>query len=46
MSKLLPQIVHNFDFSLERPNKKWKTQNMWFVKPVNFNVRISARAKV
>ncbi|KAK3209659.1 hypothetical protein GRF29_44g260760 [Pseudopithomyces chartarum] len=32
MSKLLPQIVHKFDFSLERPNQKWKTQNMWLQK--------------
>ncbi|KAF1972520.1 cytochrome P450 CYP5080B3 [Bimuria novae-zelandiae CBS 107.79] len=43
MSKLLPQLVHAFHFALEKPNQKWKTSNMWFVKPVDFNVRISVR---
>lgn len=44
MSTLLPQIVNAFDFSLERPGQRWKTQNMWLDKPVDFDVRISLRA--
>lgn len=43
MSKLLPVMVAKFDFELEEPDRKWKTINMWFVKPVDFRVRVRAR---
>ncbi|KAJ4351661.1 uncharacterized protein N0V89_007004 [Didymosphaeria variabile] len=43
MSKLIPQIVNGFKFELEEREGRWKTQNMWFVKPVDFRVRIGVR---
>jgi hypothetical protein len=43
MSKLIPQLVRKFDFELENPNKEWETENFWFVKPVDFRVRVKPR---
>ncbi|PMD27973.1 hypothetical protein NA56DRAFT_696994 [Hyaloscypha hepaticicola] len=43
MTKLIPQLVRNFDFELEEPDKEWKTVNVWFVKQTNFNCRIKLR---
>jgi cytochrome P450 len=40
MSKLIPRLVRHFDFELEHPGQEWKTENFWFVKPTNFNVRV------
>jgi hypothetical protein len=45
MSKLLPLIVDAFDFELEAPERRWRTMNLWFVKPVDFRVRIKARQR-
>lgn len=44
MSKLIPQLVRTFDFELEQPNKEWETMNYWFVKPVNFRVKVKLRS--
>ncbi|KAL6704159.1 hypothetical protein ACN47E_008719 [Coniothyrium glycines] len=44
ISKLLPQIVRNFDFELEHPEGEWKVQNCWFIKPVNFRVFVKKRS--
>ncbi|GIK00365.1 hypothetical protein Aspvir_004388 [Aspergillus viridinutans] len=41
MSKLIPRIVRDFDFSTGRAN--WETENRWFVKPTNFTVRVTQR---
>jgi hypothetical protein len=45
MSKLIPRIIRDFDFeldtSLQRDN--WHTWNYWFVKPLDFKVRIAIR---
>ncbi|KAL4806094.1 cytochrome P450 [Aspergillus unguis] len=41
MSKLIPRIVREFDFTAE--TRKWNTQNHWFVKPTDFNVRVRRR---
>jgi hypothetical protein len=41
MSKLIPRIVRDFDFSMELEN--WETENSWFVKPTNFSVRVRER---
>jgi cytochrome P450 len=43
MSKLIPQLVRKFDFELENPSKEWETENFWFVKPVDFRVRVKPR---
>jgi cytochrome P450 len=45
MTKLIPRIIRDFDFELEE-NRPWATQNLWFVKPVDFRVKIKARQKV
>lgn len=42
MTKLIPRIIRDFDFELE-DNLPWSTQNLWFVKPVDFRVSITAR---
>ncbi|OGE57019.1 hypothetical protein PENARI_c002G09354 [Penicillium arizonense] len=44
MSKLIPQLVQEFDFTPLR--KTWRTENFWFVKPVDFEVRVQRRAGV
>ena len=43
ISKLIPQLVRDFDFELVEPEKKWETRNAWFVKPINFRVRVKQR---
>ncbi|KAK5991688.1 Pisatin demethylase [Cladobotryum mycophilum] len=43
MAKLVPLLVKKFDFELEKPGLDWETLNYWFVKPVNFWVRVRAR---
>jgi cytochrome P450 len=44
MTKLIPQLVRNFDFELEKPDQVWETVNVWFVKQKNFNGRVKLRA--
>lgn len=41
MTKLIPQVVRNFDFELLQPNKPWECKSYWFVKPRSFLVRVS-----
>jgi hypothetical protein len=45
MSKLIPRIVRDFDFGLDPSlqREKWHTQNYWFVKPLDFKVRVEVR---
>lgn len=43
MTKLIPQLIRNFDFELVELDVDWKTVNVWFVKPENFNCRIKLR---
>lgn len=40
MSKLVPEIVKNFDMALEMRKEDWNTINYWFVKPEKFPVTI------
>jgi cytochrome P450 len=48
MSKLVPRLVKDFDFTLcddiSEPGHQWNTKNYFFLKPTNF--RVSVRAKV
>ncbi|CAI6085610.1 unnamed protein product [Clonostachys chloroleuca] len=50
MCKLIPRIVRDFDFQLDgsiaNPNVSWKTTAYWFVKPRDFNVRVTPRQEV
>jgi cytochrome P450 len=41
MSKVIPRLVQDFDFVPLR--KTWRTENFWFVKPVDFEVRVQRR---
>ncbi|PYI33243.1 cytochrome protein [Aspergillus indologenus CBS 114.80] len=43
MSKLIPQMVRDFDFQLV--NRTWDTDNKWFVKPLDFFVKVSVRGE-
>lgn len=45
MSKLVPKLVRDFDFESDDriKTKRWETKNHWFVKPTNFNVKVSLR---
>ena len=45
MSKLIPMLVRDFDFSLA-PHLQaadWQTTNYWFVKPRDFQVKVMIR---
>lgn len=46
MSKLVPQLIRNFDISLERPNQTWEVKNRWFVKQKQYFCRIQPRASL
>ncbi|KAJ5287205.1 cytochrome protein [Penicillium angulare] len=39
--KLIPQLIRDFDFELE--NQTWTTENLWFVKPMDFRVKVLLR---
>ncbi|CAG7950810.1 unnamed protein product [Penicillium olsonii] len=41
MSKVIPRLIQEFDFTPLR--KTWRTENYWFVKPVDFEVRVRRR---
>lgn len=45
MSKLVPELVHNFDFELgdDLKGSDWATVNHWFVIPNSLNVRVKRR---
>ena len=44
MCKLVPRIVRDFDLQLaghlEDEGQSWNTLNYWFVKPVDFMVKV------
>lgn len=41
MSKLIPALVRQFNFELEDPSADRRTENAWFVKPIDFCVRVT-----
>ena len=43
MTKLLPILVQNFEFELVGMGDHWKTRNHWFVMPLDFSVKITAK---
>ncbi|KAK5629290.1 hypothetical protein RRF57_005005 [Xylaria bambusicola] len=45
INKLIPRVVHGFDFehSSGDSRDKWSTLNCWFVKPQRFEVEVKAR---
>ncbi|KIX09183.1 uncharacterized protein Z518_00262 [Rhinocladiella mackenziei CBS 650.93] len=42
MYKLIPELVRKFDFELDMATSNWKTRNYWFVKPIDFRVRVKS----
>lgn len=40
ISKLMPRLLRDFEFELERPGEEWECDNSWFVIPKNFSVRV------
>lgn len=43
MSKLVPQLLRNFQFELENPDVEWKLTGYWFVKQTGLICRVSQR---
>ncbi|KAM0327641.1 hypothetical protein ACHAQA_005934 [Verticillium albo-atrum] len=45
MCKLIPLLIRDFTFRLDNSLKTedWKTQDYWFVKPLDFRVRVQMR---
>lgn len=47
MSKLIPMLVRDFDFTLashlQAADQEWETTSYWFVKPRDFQVKVAAR---
>ncbi|KAL5337114.1 cytochrome P450 [Aspergillus crustosus] len=41
MSKLIPRILRDLEFSTD--SRVWRTENYWFVKPTDFEVRVRRR---
>jgi cytochrome P450 len=46
MSKLIPRLVREFDFELVKRKGEWATENYWFVKPTDFEVRVNVAGNV
>lgn len=44
MNKLIPLVVRDYDVEILGQNQGLKTCNHWFVKPVDFMVRVYRRA--
>ena len=43
ISKLIPELVRHFDFSLLRPDQELETENVWFVKQKNLFCNVALR---
>ncbi|KAL5585651.1 hypothetical protein FOVSG1_013343 [Fusarium oxysporum f. sp. vasinfectum] len=45
MCKLIPAMIRDFEFTLQDSllENEWKTENYWFVKPLNFQVWVKPR---
>jgi hypothetical protein len=47
MSKLIPMLVRDFDFTLashlQAADQEWQTTNYWFVKPRDFIAKVAVR---
>jgi hypothetical protein len=44
MSKLIPELIRRFDFTLAYPKRKVTTENVWFVKQMDIEVKVHLRA--
>lgn len=42
LSKVVPQLVREFDFVPENGIPEWTTENVWFVKPKGFKCHIKS----
>jgi cytochrome P450 len=39
ISKLIPRLLREFDFELEKPHHDWQCDDYWFVIPKGLSVR-------
>lgn len=46
MSKLIPRLVRDFDFSFAGGSDTWHTHNSWFVKQSGFDVKVQKRVDI
>jgi hypothetical protein len=46
ISKVVPELIRRFSFTLVDPNAELRMENVWFVKQKNINCYITAREKV
>lgn len=44
ISKLMPRLLREFDFELEKPNQDWECEDFWFVIPKGLSVRVKRAA--
>ncbi|EEA27467.1 conserved hypothetical protein [Talaromyces marneffei ATCC 18224] len=44
MSKLIPELIRRFDFTLAYPKHKVITENMWFVKQIDLEIKVHLQA--
>ncbi|OAA67679.1 Cytochrome P450 [Cordyceps fumosorosea ARSEF 2679] len=40
---LVPMLVRRYDFEAVHGNNAWETKNLWFVKPIDFRVKVKHR---
>jgi cytochrome P450 len=43
MSKLVPQILRQYDFELSHPDKEWKLHDYWFVTQTGLSCKVKRR---
>lgn len=47
ISKLMPRLIRDYDFALDGALQwdDWSTNNYWFVKPLDFKLRVQMRQR-
>lgn len=45
ISKIIPRLVTNFDLELMDCDQGWKVRNYWFVRPLDFFVKVKLRER-
>lgn len=43
MMKLVPVLVHNFDFRLKHADREWTCENYWMPRALDFQVFVERR---
>lgn len=45
ISKLIPELVTQFDFTPAHPTRPLTTENVWFVKQLDIEIKVHLREK-